>query len=132
MALFAWRRPDAAEKRGVATVGDVYGKVILPDDWTLPEGVTFTSGRDNGWETNVYTLPEWKKMELAGAIFLPAARCREGVIYLQGNPCGEYWTASKHDYYSAVAVVFGDDMLSVGWVARYTGASVRPVMDDNQ
>ncbi len=126
-------RPDAAEKRGVATVGDVYGKIILPDEWVLPEGLTFTSGRDNGWETNRYTLQEWGKMELAGAIFLPAARSREGVIYLQGNPHGgDYWTASKHDSYSSVAVVFSADMLSVGWVARYTGASVRPVMDDNQ
>lgn len=126
--LFA-TRPGATEKRGVATVGDIYGKVLLPDNWVLPEGVTFTSGRDNGWETNQYTLSEWEKMEQAGAIFLPAAGSREGVICPQGTPNGEYWTASMHESYSCVAMVFNNEMLSVGWVARYTGCSVRPVMD---
>ena len=41
-------RTDAALKYGGATVDTVRGVVILPDNWTLPAGLSFTPGV-NGW-----------------------------------------------------------------------------------
>ncbi|MBP5366752.1 MAG: hypothetical protein J6Y82_12675, partial [Bacteroidales bacterium] len=37
------KRKNAAQLRGMAAVEGTYGLVILPDDWTLPEGLTFNA-----------------------------------------------------------------------------------------
>ena len=65
-------RPNASQKIGQATVNGIHGCVLLPDEWTLPQRLTFTpTPRD--WTTNVYTTGEWALMEANGAVFLPAA-----------------------------------------------------------
>lgn len=50
------------------TVNNVYGVILLPDNWVLPEGCSFTP-RVN---TNTYTSEQWEVMEANGAVFLPA------------------------------------------------------------
>ena len=65
-------RPNAAQKIGQATVEGIHGCVLLPDDWTLPQRLTFTP-KPNDWTTNVYTTGTWGLMEANGAVFLPAA-----------------------------------------------------------
>ncbi|MBO7125788.1 MAG: hypothetical protein J6V74_08115, partial [Bacteroidales bacterium] len=75
-------RANASSKYGVATVNNVNGLVLLPDSWTLPNGVTFTSGVANDYGSdyyktvNNYSAEEWSKMEANGAVFLPAAGYR--------------------------------------------------------
>ena len=96
---------------GVATVNNVPGYVLLPDDWTMPSGLTFQKGSVSfdmshdalafrGWFGNVvsnqYTVSEWLSMQNAGAVFLPIAGCRKGSqVVLVDNECGEkigmYW-----------------------------------------
>ena len=71
-------RPDANQLYGEGCVDGVNGLIILPDNWTLPVGLTFTSGAI-GW-SNVYSYSEWAKMEAAGAVFLPAAGRRDSAI----------------------------------------------------
>lgn len=60
-----------------ARVEGIYGLVILPDDWVLPSGLTFTARKSfqsvNGENVNVYSATQWSQMESAGAVFLPAA-----------------------------------------------------------
>jgi len=58
-----------ADKRGVATVNSVKGLLILPDNWTMPDGCSFNPSATN----NVYDVDQWAAMENAGAVFLPAA-----------------------------------------------------------
>lgn len=84
-------RPNADDKKAVATVNGIEGIVLLPDDWTLPSGLTFTSGMggDISLESyrgkNDYTLAQWQTMENAGAIFLPNAGARNGnTTYTRG------------------------------------------------
>ena len=70
------KRTDAEQKRGGAIVDGVQGCVILPDDWTLPKGVSFEAVYSVDKDTDVpnqYTKDEWAKMESAGAVFLPYA-----------------------------------------------------------
>ena len=68
-------RPDALQKRGGALVGSIFGWVILPDEWSTPEGVAPFVGQYNVRRLkdipNNYTIEEWSKMESAGAVFLP-------------------------------------------------------------
>ena len=64
-------RANAANRRSTATVNNVVGYIFLPDSWTLPSGLKFVADVWCKWNTNKYSLEDWKKMEQNGAIFLP-------------------------------------------------------------
>ncbi len=91
---------------GFATVCGVNGLVLLPDNWTLPLGCTFTPGRDGGWTTNEYDFSQWPLMESAGAVFLPAAGYRRNEHVSRLPSEGHYWLSSTGepgddpDYYA--------------------------------
>ena len=91
-------RSDASSKCAVGNVAGVNGAIFLPDDWTLPAGVSFTSGWGNGYSTNNYTSGQWALMQANGAIFLPVAGFRHGTtacttVYWN-NLEGAYWSSS--------------------------------------
>ncbi|MBO7463571.1 MAG: hypothetical protein J6T96_13335 [Bacteroidales bacterium] len=105
-------RNDAANKYGVATVNEVNGLVVLPDDWNAcPDGLSFNPGMAesqgknyfgaNG-KNNVYSTDDWSKMEASGAIFLPVT----GNLTSYGAPycvvyqlsTGYYWTSTSRGY----------------------------------
>ena len=124
---------------GTGNVNGVGGMIILPDSWTLPSGCSFTAGlalNNNDWTNNSYTLAQWADMELAGAIFLPAAGNRWGAdnVNFVGTH-GNYWSQS-HDYgwYYACAMQFISGDLSVlytYYVDPGNGYSVRLVRDND-
>ena len=122
-------RNGAVSKKGHGNVNGVNGIILLPDAWTLPDGLSFTSG-NSSW-VNVYNGEQWAQMEANGAVFLPAAGCRNGgpsgsVVYV-GNT-GYYWSASCYESYSAYRVSFGDSSLDPQARSyRYGGQSVRLV-----
>ena len=47
-------RPNANDKKGMAEVNGINGLVLLPDDWTLPNGAEFTSGTASGYGSEYY------------------------------------------------------------------------------
>lgn len=84
-------RRNADQLCGFGYVNDEYGIILLPDNWKTPEGLTFNSCAAKGvvWDDhydhyynpqgdnsvhNYYSNEEWKKMEVAGAIFLSTGR----------------------------------------------------------
>ena len=90
--------------------GDIYGFVLLPDDWTsedLPAGLSFTSAADNAGSSareNEYSVSEWARLEAAGAMFLPAAGYGapydapgedDGDEILDTYLAGHYWTSDR-------------------------------------
>lgn len=96
-------RIDAAYKYGIANVNDIGGLVILPDNWICPSGLTFNSGFspvEGDWSHNNYTISQWQIAEESGAVFLPAAGCREAIMGPGGsifdswgqNHFGVYWS----------------------------------------
>ena len=101
-----WRTPSKAEFDyilytrgnnlwGQGEVNGHTGLIILPDDWTLPEGLTFKSAETPySYSDNVYTSSEWGTMQDAGAVFLPGAGTRDGytVNIHATTPSGQYWT----------------------------------------
>ena len=87
---------------------EVYGFVLLPDDWTsedLPTGLNFTSAADNAGSSaaeNVYSVSDWARLEAAGAMFLPAAGYgaeysadSEGDAVEDTYKAGHYWTSDR-------------------------------------
>ena len=130
-------RTDARYLRGTATVNGMNGLILLPDNWTLPTGVTFTYGED-GWQ-NTYSASEWSKMEANGAVFLPAAGDRCGTDVYRVGSDGYYWSSSAYVYYGSDAgyLHFGGDYVgtshsygvSTDDYGRCGGQSVRLVQD---
>ena len=105
------KRPNAATLFALATVDTVHGLIILPDDWTTPDGLTFTpstekglqpseqnyiSKTEDGYSHNVYTREQWQALEQAGAVFLPAAGMRASLTMYETNYCGYYWSSTKY------------------------------------
>ena len=86
-------RPNAEQLRGQATVDKVHGYILLPDDWQLPKKMKFTPN-PNAWGTNVYSAKDWKKMEAAGAVFLPAGGFRNGHEMSVVGVIGFYWSST--------------------------------------
>ncbi len=89
-------RPNADELRSLATVKGVEGMILLPDDWSLPQGIAFTPLAQD-FETNSYPAQEWALMEEAGAVFLPYAGRRyknELDMYEYSRDLGAYWTST--------------------------------------
>lgn len=82
-------RTDAGQKWGLGYLNGVYGAFLLPDDWTLPQGLTFSPGRDS----NSYTVAEWAMMESLGAVFLPSGLNRYHTNV--GGAAAYYWTSSN-------------------------------------
>ena len=89
------KRPNAHNLRGQATVNNIHGYILLPDDWKLPQGLSFRP-QPNNWVTNTYTADQWKKMETAGAVFLPAAGVRNGKQIQGIGIVGAYWSSTMY------------------------------------
>ena len=90
-------RPNASQKTGTATVNGVKGLILLPDEWTLPDDIMFTSGLNNdNFKKYKYTAEEWTKMEENGAVFLPLAGYRRGVTVIRNN--GKYFSSSYSEH----------------------------------
>ena len=103
------KRSNASSKHGSAIVNGVAGIVILPDDWNLPSGCSFsTSYRAKDFSTNNYSRSEWIRMEKAGAVFLPAAGRRDGTKMLHMGTDGDYWSSTSYGTGRAYNVDFCD------------------------
>lgn len=115
-------------KWGLASIEGIYnGVLLLPDEWTLPTGCSYTAGRDNGFKTNKYTYAQWEEMQLAGAIFLPAAGYRFDTDVYEVGGYGGYWSSTCGSESDAWEAYFGEGNLGVTNNSRYDGRSVRLV-----
>ena len=122
-------RTNAASKYALATINGIYkGLILLPESWTLPAGLTFTPGIASGYSTNTYSLEDWDKMEMAGAIFLPAAGFRNGTNTSDVNVVGFYWSATHKTGMQANSLHFTSSSVSASTgKSRGNGCSVRLV-----
>lgn len=113
-------RHNAAYLQSDGTVNGVQGKIILPDAWILPEGVSFL-GSAGSYDINNYSIEEWNKMENAGAVFLPNAGRRNGTNYNSGI---HYWGTGGGSNGTAS---YWPDILQYNY--RYYGQSVRLIQN---
>ena len=134
-------RANAAKKYGYATVGGKNGIIILPDSFTDPKknngsGAFVGSNVGNGYNRNVYTADNWRYMEAAGAIFLPAAGSRSGTSVSGAGSNGYYWSTTDNSPWNGYGYVsqnayclsFASSSCTPGSTTeRYKGCSVRLV-----
>ena len=129
-------RKNASALFGVAQVNGVNGLILLPDNWTVPVGITFKPGLHSKYVADYsgyqsFTAEQWQTMEQAGAVFLPASGERYGsnVDYMHYYGC--YWSSIVRNESCAYNVEFTSDVLiskDTG-INRYKGLSVRLVKD---
>lgn len=130
-------RPNADFRCGTATVNGVNGLVILPDEWTPPQDVTFTYGFHNYSNANVFSAKEWLTLQEAGAIFMPAEGIFNGEYLYGDREWGGYWTstavyyAEEKTYYVNHMSFSGYGMIDIDVVyCALDGYAVRPVLEE--
>ena len=116
------KRPNAKALYGFGYANERYGFILLPDEWKLPAGLSFTGKNDT------YTSDEWSVMEAAGAVFLPAAGSRNcgGSVYYVGSD-GEYWSSTPDGSEYAWYLYFYSSRVNMNNNYRCGGLSVRLV-----
>lgn len=112
-------------KKGGATVNGLNGCVLLPDSWSLPDGLSFSTG--SAFSSNTYTIEQWDKMEKAGAVFLPAGGSRSGTTVTNQGNLGYYWSASAGYH----VIISGYSSIVNSTSEPRLGESVRLVSDVN-
>ena len=118
-----------------ASVNGTKGVILFPDEYTHPANVAVPLGinaTDNtGWDGNTYSTTDWDKMDSAGAVFLPAARMRNGTALTNiGLLGGYYWAADRYNDNNSHAHMLKFNNTSFDpshHNYRYLGISVRPV-----
>ena len=128
------KRPNATRLRGQATVNNMHGYVLLPDNWQSPQGLAFRP-QPNNWTTNTYTAEQWSRMAANGAVFLPAAGVRNGKQIQGIGILGAYWSSTMYQKKSegevdAKSIYFTADKASANmYDTWHRGMSVRLVQN---
>ncbi len=139
-------RANADRLFGLGVVNNVFGLILLPDDWQLPDGLVFTpsitqglawtnnayyyNSKGNNYTHNFYSLSEWNTMQAAGAVFLPAAGNREGTVLYGVTSTAHYWSTMPEDENGASDLHFnGFEVKPRNYDSRAYGQSVRLVQD---
>ena len=125
-------RRGALAKKGYGRVDNVYGIILLPNRWTLPDGLTFLAGFHGGewsnWDDNTYTFSDWAMMEAAGAIFLPQSCGRTGT-YIDYSQNAYYWTSTSISLLHAYDMYLTYAQYEARESNKWYGISVRLVQD---
>lgn len=147
--LFKTRTPSTTGIIGIdsarytyASIGGINGIILFPDLYIHPSGIDLTGAtfNSNSNFTAAITVSDWKKMEAAGAVFLPAAGYRfypteksTGCykidhVYLGGL----YWAGGSSSSTESYRVLFESGSTPKFYKAgalRCYGMSVRVVKD---
>lgn len=129
-----YERNNAENLNGYARINYINGFILLPDNWQLPNGVSFSSSSEINFSNNVYTLAQWELLEQAGAVFFPTGGCRKGQVII--NPTTEIgiWSSTAHEtseaYHFYILNLANEKNESVGvYSGRAIGRNVRLVHD---
>lgn len=129
-------RNNAVNLYALASIDDVKGLIILPDEWVPPHGTSLIVGiRDTTQFDytlyNKFSASEWIAFDTAGAIFLPAAGVRLGTKTTDVGRNGFYWSSSSAGDSLAVNMAFSvtKQLLPEHPSQRNYGFAVRPVVN---
>lgn len=125
------RNTDSGIRFAPATVNDVKGLVLLPDDWnaSIYNLVDFNN-QFNELEDNIISAQDWNTFERHGAIFMPNAGIRNGTTVMWLHDFGLYWIADPSNpivYVYYVECDGGGNVYFANYCPRYDGLSVRLV-----
>ncbi|MBP5797222.1 MAG: hypothetical protein J6W26_03005 [Bacteroidales bacterium] len=104
--IFETRTTVSGIRYAKATVNNVNGVILLPDDWNVAcYDLNDTNTNTASFTSNTITASEWTVLEQYGAVFLPAMGYRFGTgVNSMGN--GYYWSSSFFNSSYAYGVYF--------------------------
>lgn len=142
-AYLFFTRENAATLFSLGVVNGIKGTILLPDNWTLPAGASFTASTTQGLEDrgnnyynnngnnfshNSYTTEQWSVMESAGAVFLPITGYRRGTALGDVGTKGYYWSSTPYGTSDAYYIGFNSiDLSPQDYYDSHIGRSVRLV-----
>jgi len=111
--VFNTRSTTSGIRYAKATVNNVNGVILLPDNWTASiYALNNTNSSDDDFFSNTITAEDWANtLEANGAVFLPAAGVREGTSVYYVGSYGYYWSASYNGNGYAYYVIFSSNLL---------------------
>ena len=130
-----YNRTYADSLIGVAQINGINGIILLPDNWSGSNPITFKAGFYNSStysdfdKKQIYTLQQWKILESFGAIFLPVTGYRYKGYKWDHGAWGYYWCASPVDDVRAYRFRFLVSGMEMYSIMRHYGLSVRLVKD---
>ena len=115
----------------------MYGLFIFPDVFTWPSSVRTLPDEINkassGYD-NTYTYNDFKRLQDAGIVFLPAAGCRDGddgdTRVNSAGILGFYWSSTPEGGHTAYFLHFSSGDVNPALIYdRYVAYSVRLVTE---
>lgn len=109
-----------------ATVHNVNGLILLPDNWNGTYSFTNPNSSSATFET--ISNSSWTTLENEGAVFLPMAGGRENATVTMTS--GYYWSSTAYNADQAYSLYFNSSSLSTPgshYTNRYVGCAVRLV-----
>ena len=124
--VFNTRSTTSGIRYAKATVNNVYGVLLLPDNWSSSiYSLNDTNDNEANYNSNILTATQWRVLEQKGVVFLPAAGRRYGTDIGEAE-CGSYWSATHNDSWGVYQLNFNNDGINTrGINARDNGISVR-------
>ncbi|MBO7074611.1 MAG: hypothetical protein J6W12_06865 [Bacteroidales bacterium] len=112
-----------------AYLNNVYGLIILPDDWNSGiYSLNDVNMVEAGFKRNRISAEEWNTiLEPNGAVFLPVAGMRDETYIYDLDNLGRYWTATWYGGFRAYCIGIADNSLINFGVLMMSGLSVRLV-----
>lgn len=136
-AVYLCQTRNASTVKGIpnarfvkAIVNGVLGLVLFPDQYQHPDDIALPEkiNIDTAKYTINYSVSQWKKMEDAGAVFLPEAGARGGLEWIPGT--GHYWCSTAYNNACAYDWAFSEVGVDPkSYTYRLYGMSVRLVQD---
>ena len=127
-------RGSADARFAKARIDSVAGLIVFPDNFTMPDGVNALVNinvPEAAYSDNVYAAEQWTELEMAGAVFLPAAGVRSGTVVDGVGVGGRYWSSTYRSEIKVWSVHIDEEGLLLGSCTRSGGRSVRLVQDVN-
>ena len=135
--VFNLRSTSSGIRFAKATVNEVRGLILLPDNWNSSTyALNSTNTATAMYNANIISASDWEILQNAGAVFLPAAGNRyDKTVNGYSTPTnqyakGYYWSSTHENTDGAGAYVFyffRSDVYPNYTSYRYMGLSVRVV-----
>lgn len=119
-----WRKTKSGVSYAKAVVNGVNGLILLPDNWSVMDyKLNKTNDSDAHYNSNIITQTDWtERLEIYGAIFLPAGGNRIGTTLNNVGLEGFYWSSER--YTNASEKYFsGDDKLLKAFYFYFTNSN---------
>lgn len=129
--MFEKRSTKSGVRFAKATVNDVNGVILLPDNWNNSSYILkYPNDKGALYSSNKISQKDWeRRFEADGAVFLPAAGYLHGHVFRVGS-AGRYWSATENSGNDAYGVCFTTNELITTYPEnRKNGLSVRLVCD---